>query len=139
MIFHDAQAAGVGLVGAETLIDLGCAVGVVFEPTDDGGLEGIELAGALGDPAARIGGQGGVFGGGFGINAQFAADLAGAEAALLVEDPDAAVCFVVDHLGSSMRVLRISAAERTSPARGGSGGAAGARGGATGPGSRLST
>ena len=51
-------------------MDLGGAVGVVFEPADDGGLEGIELAGALGGAAARVGVQGGVFGGGLGIDAQ---------------------------------------------------------------------
>jgi hypothetical protein len=40
------------------------------------------------------------------------------EAALLMKEPDAAVGFVVDHLGSSFQMARrMSATERTSPAR----------------------
>ena len=129
VVFHDAEAAGVALVGAQALMDLGGAVGVAFEPAGDGGFEGIELAGALGGAAARVGGECGVFGGGFGIDAQFAADLAEAQAALLVEEADLAVGFVVDHFGTSLSMARrMSAAERTSPARGGGGGGQG-RGG----------
>ena len=139
VLLHDAEAAGVALFGAQALINLGGAVGVVFEPADDGGFEGIELARALGGAAARVGVQGGVFGGGLGIDAQLAADLAGVEASLLMEEPDAAVGFVVDHLGCSFQMARrMSAAERTSPARGGTAGAGGAGNGA-GFGSRLRT
>jgi hypothetical protein len=112
---------------------------VVFEPADDGGFEGVELARALGGAAARVGVQGGVFGGGLGVDAELAADLAGGEAALLVEEPDAAVGFVVGRLGASLSMARrISAAERISPARGGAADAGGA-GGTSGLGSRLRT
>lgn len=66
---YDGHAAGVSLVGAQALIDLGGAVGVAFEPAGDGGFEGVEFGGALGGLPAREGCECGVFGGGFGIDA----------------------------------------------------------------------
>ena len=126
--FYHTEAACVAFVGAEALIDLGGAVGMALEPAGDGGFEGIELAGAFAGTAAREGFECGVFGGGFGIDAEFAADLIEGETLLLVEEPDAAVGVVVDHLGTSMMARRMSAAVRTSPARGGGVGASGAAG-----------
>ena len=106
---------------------------MAFEPAGDGGLEGVELAGTLGAAAAREGGQRGVFGGGFRIDAQFGGDLVEGQAALPVEEADLAVGFVVDHGASSIMARRISPTERTSPTR-----ASGARAAAF-SGSRLKT
>ena len=117
--FDDAEAAGVAFVGAEALIDLGGAVGMTFEPAGDGGFEGVELAGAFVRAAAREGFECSVFGGSFGIDAEFAADLAEGEGLFFVVDADATVSFVVDHFGTSMMARRMSAAVRISPARGG--------------------
>ena len=115
--FHDAEAAGVSFVGAQALIDLGGAVGVALQPAGDGGLERIELAGALGAEAAGEGGEVRVFGHRLRADPQFAGDLVETQAALLMEQADLAIGFVVDHFGTSIIARKISPMERTSPLR----------------------
>ena len=115
---QDAHAAGVSLLATQALIDLGGAVGMAFQPAGDGGLEGIELAGAFGMATAREGIERGVFGGGFRIDAQLAGDLVESQAALLMEEPDLAVGLIVGHLATSIIARKISPMERTSPTRG---------------------
>ncbi len=100
IVFDDAEAAGVALLVAQALEDLGGTVRVALQPAGDGGFEGIELARPPGTAAAREGGQARILGHGFRVEPQLAADLAEVQAALLMELADFAIGVVVDHVGS---------------------------------------
>ncbi len=123
---HDAKAAGVALLGPQSLIDLGGAVGVGLQPAGDGGLEKVELARTLGAAAAGEGREVRVFCHRLRAEPQFGGDLIETQAAFLMEEADFAVGFVVDHWVASIMARRISPAERTPPRRGSAAGAVGA-------------
>ena len=79
---YDAEAAGVALLGPQSLIDLGGAVGVGLQPAGDGGLERVELARTLGAAAAGEGGEVRVFCHRLRADPQFVGDLIEAQAAV---------------------------------------------------------
>ena len=88
---YDAEAAGVALLGPQSLIDLGGAVGVALQPAGDGGLEGVELARTPGAAAAGEGGEVRVFRYRLRADPQFVGDLIETQAAVLMEEAGFAV------------------------------------------------
>jgi len=83
----------------QALEDLLSAIGILFQPTQDLTLEGIEFTGAFGDFGLAIGLAGQPTGNGFDVQSQLPGDLGRAQSVFPMEVVNLTVSGVVDHEG----------------------------------------